>query len=74
MIIGDSLSKQINPLRTSRNGPINLAPAFADDCIFFASANKESNRNLKDSIIDFCAVSGQELNTNVCNLFFSHHL
>ena len=68
-----AINKQINSLRTSRSGPIIPALTFADDCNFFTSANKNSLTNLKNTIIDFCYASGQELNTNKSAIYFSPH-
>ncbi|KAL4298891.1 hypothetical protein AHAS_Ahas17G0046200 [Arachis hypogaea] len=59
------------PFRVGRNGPLISHLMFADDIMLFAEASQGQIRNIKKCLEIFCEASGQVINAQKTQIFFS---
>lgn len=50
---------------------LTKCPKFADDLILFSEAMVEQTKVMKDCLSEFCTMSGQKVNFQKSNIFFS---
>ena len=59
------------PIKLSRTGPQLSHLFFADDLILFVEAAKDQILTIMDCPNEFCSISGQNINFQKSNMFFS---
>lgn len=60
-------------VKTSRDGPTFTHLFFADDLILFDKASKRNCTAIKNTLDNFCSISGQKINFSKSKIYFSLH-
>lgn len=74
LIRKETSTGRMHGISVARGAPELTHLFFADDCFLFCRANSLEVRNMKETLAEFSAASGQAINFNKSSTFFSRNV